>query len=255
MTIRLSVALLTHDEREELTWLLDALAPLRTRDDFEIVVIDDFSQESMLDLLRERGINFQQRQLSNDFAAQRNFAKQACRGDYVLFLDPDEIPSDRLLSSLFPLCSRMEEAGVDACAFPRLNVILDGERPTHHRELALSDDGFEGVDPDYQLRLCRNKATIAWKHTVHEKLSGVKRCFRLAARLDNALIHAKTAKRQSGQNTLYGTIDVFSIRNLAKRLRLRRLAAWLGFVEEPAWVPFDLGELWNGKAAAAGRGA
>ena len=56
----------------------------------EIVVVDDFSSDDTVKKARELGVNIFQRRLNNDFAAQRNFAMEKVKGEWVLFVDADE---------------------------------------------------------------------------------------------------------------------------------------------------------------------
>lgn len=62
----------------------------------EVIVVDDYSQDSTPDVARKLGATAYRRHLNDDFAAQRNFGLEKARGEWVLFVDADE----RVTSSL-----------------------------------------------------------------------------------------------------------------------------------------------------------
>jgi len=62
----------------------------------EIVIIDDFSSDDYLKKISDFKIKVFQRHLDMDFASQRNFGLQKAKGDWILFLDSDEVLSTEL---------------------------------------------------------------------------------------------------------------------------------------------------------------
>lgn len=239
MTIRLSIAILTHDEVTEFGWLMEVLAALDRRRT-EVVVVDDHSGPAMQALLARHATRVAHRALGGDFAAQRNYLTSQCRGEFVLMLDPDEIPSPGLLANLFGLCDALEANRFLACALPRLNILHEGTEPVDARTLSLSDADFQGVDPDYQTRLFRNVPELRWQNRVHERLVGMQQIHRLPVALDCALLHVKARQRQLRQNAFYDVLARYTLRQWAKRLGLRPLAVALGLLKEPVPVPLRL---------------
>jgi glycosyltransferase involved in cell wall biosynthesis len=231
---------MTHNEALELRLLMKALRPLTTREDVEVVIVDDFSDTAMCETFADLGLQPYLRRLNGDFASQRNFLKEKCTGDYVFFLDSDELPAPTVCAKLMTLCDQMESHRVKLCAFPRMNVFSDNQTVRDHQFLDNLAQDYDWSAPDYQTRLCRNEPHIHWMYTVHEKLVGEDICYQLSPKLDNCLIHIKTAKKQASQNRFYDRIDPISIRNIAKRLGLRQLAVLAGIVKEPHWTPIDL---------------
>ncbi|WP_243362028.1 hypothetical protein [Fundidesulfovibrio terrae] len=98
------------------------------------------------------------RRLGNDFAAQRNRMLDACRGDWVLYLDGDE-RLDPALAALLP--SLPELGGCGSFAFPRLGLTPAGVKV-----------GW-GLWPDLQVRLFRRAPDVRFVRPVHERLEGV----------------------------------------------------------------------------------
>ncbi len=114
------------------------------------------------------------RPLAGDFSAPRNAMLGLCRGDWTLFLDADETltPADWL--RIPGLCGQKDAAGWH---FPRLTFYPDQD----HCRMGL------GLWPDYQLRLFRRSAALAFVNPVHERLTGLDGPEALA--LDLALRH------------------------------------------------------------------
>ncbi|MCS7093437.1 MAG: glycosyltransferase family 2 protein [Patescibacteria group bacterium] len=63
----------------------------------EIIIVDDFSQDETLKRIpRLKKVKVYQRRVENDFSAQRNFALERAKFDWVLFVDADEEVSQDL---------------------------------------------------------------------------------------------------------------------------------------------------------------
>lgn len=65
----------------------------------EIIVIDDFSEDKTLEIIErfnEKKIKIYKRELNEDFAAQRNYGISKVKGNWVLFIDADEVVTDSL---------------------------------------------------------------------------------------------------------------------------------------------------------------
>lgn len=87
----ISAIVLTHNSENTIKKTLDSL---RWCD--ELIVIDDYSTDSTREITKKQGAVIYERDLQNDFAAQRNFGLEKANGDWVLFVDSDEIVSDAL---------------------------------------------------------------------------------------------------------------------------------------------------------------
>lgn len=90
----ISAVVLTKNEENN---IVDCIESLLWCD--EIVIIDDYSTDKTLDLLKRIGsdkISVFQRSIAGDFAAQRNFGLQKAKGEWVFFVDADERVSHAL---------------------------------------------------------------------------------------------------------------------------------------------------------------
>jgi glycosyltransferase involved in cell wall biosynthesis len=229
----ISVAMMTHDEAVEFRWLMEALMPALDVID-EIVIVDDFSGPEFTAAVRElektMPLRFVQRALGKNFAAQRNYMKSLCRGRLIFFLDPDELPTGRVLRGLPKILEMMEALDIDACQLPRLNVGLPGDRLAHPQSIDLRDEALTIVWED-QFRMLRNLPHLYWTMRLNEYLTGVRRGYRFPHTLDHALLHCKTQARQDRQWVFYRSIRMrhwSRIKNsIFKRLPWRTKTQWV----------------------------
>lgn len=200
MRPKISLAMMTHNEFEELSRLCGYLAEFR--DSFcEIVVVDDFSTVDLLPLLDGVGAKLYRRPLDRNFSAQRNYLKGKCSGDFIFVLDPDEIPHRNMLCLMNEIIDKMEAVGADACSFPRLNLMVE---PGASDIAPLFDNArLQQQVPDYQVRLIRNLPGISWADRVHERIRGITQAIIMPNSTEFCLLHLKTSQRQAAANELY----------------------------------------------------
>lgn len=162
---RLSVAILAHDEARELAALLEGV----TFAD-EVVVADAESSDDTAEVARRAGAKVVP--VKNDFNLNVNktAATDACRGEWIIFLDPDERVTVELAAAL-QAAAADDDAPYDAYEFPRLNNYF-GRYLKHG-----------GAYPDYQLRLFRRGRARFRCLSVHERLDVDGRVGRLGAPL------------------------------------------------------------------------
>lgn len=93
----LSVVILTKNESRNISKCLNSVAWVD-----EVVLIDDFSTDETLLLAQKNrpDVKIFRRALNGDFAAQHNFGLDKAKGDWVLFIDADEIVSPALRSEI-----------------------------------------------------------------------------------------------------------------------------------------------------------
>lgn len=66
----------------------------------EILVIDDHSTDKTAEIAKKHGAKVITRTLNGDFAAQRNFGLSKAQGDWVLFVDSDEVVPEELQNEI-----------------------------------------------------------------------------------------------------------------------------------------------------------
>ncbi|WP_099827096.1 hypothetical protein [Oceaniglobus indicus] len=122
------------------------------------------------------------RPLDGDFAAQRNFANRATRGDWILHLDTDESIAPDMAALLGHLAAAADHAGLRAVGFPRRNIV---------------DGRVSDLFPDVQYRLIRRD--VKFQGRVHERplpcADGQATTVAQFGTLDHHLTRARIAER------------------------------------------------------------
>ncbi|HEY5330577.1 MAG TPA: glycosyltransferase family 2 protein [Acidobacteriaceae bacterium] len=165
MTPLLSVAIITHNEEQNLPRTLDSVAWAD-----EIIVVDSGSTDRTVEIARSFSATVIARPWPG-FAAQKNFAIAECTGDWVLSLDADEELTPELQQEIRKLFT--ERPLADAFTIRRRNLFLGRW---------IKRGGFY---PDAKLRLFRRGTAQFEDRPVHETIV----FHGTAATLDNDLIH------------------------------------------------------------------
>lgn len=66
----------------------------------EILVIDDNSTDKTIDIAKKHGATVYIRALKDDFSSQRTFAQQKAKHEWILYIDADEVVSEKLQSEI-----------------------------------------------------------------------------------------------------------------------------------------------------------
>lgn len=122
----------------------------------EIIVIDDFSTDATGEILKKSKVKFLQRALQGDFSAQRNFALEQAKSDWILFIDADERVSPDLQNEITNLQNYESKA---AYKIPRRDFWWGTE---------LKYGEVKKVRTSGLIRLVK-KGSGAWEGKVHEE--------------------------------------------------------------------------------------
>jgi len=162
---RLSVVVVTLNEEERLRACLESAAWAD-----ELIVVDALSHDKTVPIAREFTDRVMVRPWPG-FAAQKNFAIDEARGDWILSLDADETVSPELRGEITRVLA--EGGPHDGYRTPRRNIFWD--QWIRHG----------GLWPDWQLRLFRRGRGRFVERIVHESVvvSGS------VGRLEGPLIH------------------------------------------------------------------
>tara|TARA_B100001564_G_scaffold358455_1_gene377171 strand:- start:904 stop:1548 length:645 start_codon:yes stop_codon:yes gene_type:complete len=202
----ISYAITSHNETYELKQLLEFLMVWKNQDEDEVVILDDFSYQSHLDMLQpyidcEFVNKFEQRELNKDFAAQKNYLNSLCTKDYIFQLDADEVPAETLIMNLKALINA--NPTVEMFWIPRINTV-EGITEEHCKMYGYKLDEKGRINfPDPQARLYKNNERIQWVKPVHEILTGAKITTALPFEDDFCIIHNKNIDKQVQQNKFY----------------------------------------------------
>ena len=205
--MKISYSILTHNETDSLEKLLRFLVKRKQPED-EIVILDDYSDDEktkqILDFyVSTHDIAFEQRNLLNDFATQKNYLKSMCSGDYSFNLDADEMISLWLIKNIHGI---VEDNEIDLIYLPRINTV-DGLTQQHAQQWgwSINEEGWVNF-PDWQGRVFRNRPNIKWEKPVHEMLIGFQTYSHLPTEKPFCILHYKTIDKQESQNKKYAGI-------------------------------------------------
>lgn len=202
----ISYAITSHNETYELKRLLDFLMEWKDQEDDEVVILDDFSYQSHLDMLKpyiDCGFvnTFEQRKLKKDFASQKNYLNSICKKEYIFQLDADELPQETLIMNLKAIV--VANPKVEMFWIPRINTV-DGITEEHCKKYGYRLDEKGRINfPDPQARLYKNSEKIKWVKPVHEILTGAKVTTALPFEDEFCLLHTKNIEKQEQQNKFY----------------------------------------------------
>ena len=206
--MKISYSILTHNETVSLMKLIDFLLEHKDEED-EIVILDDYSDNektsAYLDVVCSiHEIKFEQRHLHKDFANQKNYLNNMCKGSYIMNIDADELLTKYFMKNI----KMVLEANptIDLYWVPRVNTV-EGITDEHIQKWGweVNDSGWVNF-PDYQGRLYKKRPNIRWEKPVHERIVGYREHTFLPPEKKWAMIHKKEIERQENQNEFYSKI-------------------------------------------------
>ena len=148
--MKLSVGILTFNSERRIREVLDSVKGIAD----EIVVLDSGSQDRTVEIAESSGARVFFRKFDN-FVNQKNHLLSLCRGEWVLFIDDDEVVSNELAEEI----KRLKSEGAPADGY-YLNVLTNylGKWIRH------------AWYPDWHLRLAKREKCRWVGDGVHESL-------------------------------------------------------------------------------------
>lgn len=115
--MKVSAVVLTKNEANIISRCLQSLSWCD-----EILVIDDNSTDETIKIAQELGAKVITRKLQGDFAAQRNFALRQAQGEWMLFVDADEVVSPELINEIQAVLNQPKD--INEFYIPRKDYFL-----------------------------------------------------------------------------------------------------------------------------------
>lgn len=204
--MKISYAILTHNEGKYIEQLIPFLIENKRKED-EIVVVDDFSTEELtINILKKYkdDIKIYYREFDGDHT-QKNYLNSKCSGDWIFQLDADEIVHTAFIKLLPSLLDSNKDIELFYC--PRINTVSD-LTPEYIKKWGwnVNEKGWVNF-PDFQMRLHKNKPHIKWEGLLHSKIVGFKSYAALPQEKIYCILHLKDLDRQIQQNELYDKIE------------------------------------------------
>ena len=204
--MKISYAILTHNEGEYIAELLTLLTTYK-RDVDEIVIVDDHSNDEKTKFILNDFkdlIKLEYRTFDGDHT-QKNYLNSLCTGDYILQLDADELVKPEFIEMLPQMLKDNNE--IDLFIMPRINTV-EGLTPEYIAKWGwnVNEKGWVNF-PDHQMRLYRNCNWVEWDGLLHSKIKGHKTFVFLPSDELFCILHPKQLDRQVAQNDLYDKIE------------------------------------------------
>ena len=199
--IKLSVALISLNEEENLPKTLNAVKDIAD----EIIIIDSGSTDKTVEIAKQFNAKIFQEDWKG-FTAQKNSLIEKCSGEWILFLDCDEVLSQELAREIQ---TTIQNTSYDGFFINRKTVYL-GKVLNY------------AWQPDLKLRLVRSSAKPQWHGTiVHEKLTIAGK----TAKLKHPLFHYsyKNAFEHFTKSVKYARLSAESYYKRGKKFRVYNL--------------------------------
>lgn len=149
---KVSVVILTKNEEKNIAAVVQNAKKVAA----EVLIVDSGSTDNTVQLAEENGAKVIYRAWDNDFAAQRNFALQHVKTEWVLYLDADERMNDELIVNIAKAVNSNQKA--------MYRLV--------RRNSAFGRDFKYGVlGPDSVVRLFPTEG-VKWESKVHERPVG-----------------------------------------------------------------------------------
>jgi glycosyltransferase involved in cell wall biosynthesis len=142
----LSVIVLTKNDEAIVAKCLESIKD----QDWEIIAVDSYSTDKTLEILKKYKIKAYQNHFT-DFSSQRNYALSLTKGDWILYLDSDEVVTDEFKKEVNSIVSSDHE-NYTAYFVQRSNYFL----------------GKKWSYTDRMQRLFKKEKFISWEGKLHE---------------------------------------------------------------------------------------
>jgi len=192
----LSIAIITKNEEENLKKLLPLIAEYA----LQIVIVDSYSSDRTKEIAKLYTSYFIENTW-NGFVYQKNLALSYCNYDWILSLDADEIPDDKLWKSISEV---IENNQIGAYYLNRFTFYLG----------KLMNFSWQ---PDFQLRFFHKSLDAKWVGDyVHEKLI----LNSTPKKLKGKLIHYsyKNIEHHLSKTIEYAKLGALSLRRKSKKV-------------------------------------
>ena len=174
--MKISLCMIVKDEEGVLARCLDCAVQFVD----EIVLVDTGSSDNTMEIARRYTPRVYEFQWIDDFSAARNYAFSKATGDYILWLDADDVVDDENIGKLEELKESMDPE-VDV-AMLKYNVGFD--------EAGRVNFSY------YRERLVRRSNNYRWQEPVHEHIA----TWGTVRQYDIAITHGKKKRSYSRRN-------------------------------------------------------
>lgn len=195
--MKISYSICVCNESKDLYSLISFLKKVKDQED-EINVLVDSAHvtpqvRSVLEYFKEDIVQ-NERDFDGKFATHRNYHFNLCSGDYIFYIDPDEMPTEVLIKNIKKI---IEETKTDLLYIPRVNICPGFTQEWIEKcKFTLNDMGWINW-PDTQGRIF--KKGLQMKKELHEGIFGATNHVSLNPNPSVALWHIKSVEKQDNR--------------------------------------------------------
>lgn len=208
--MKITYAITVCNEFLEIQTLIRHLLEYKKIQDNIVVLYDEKNGDPEIEtFLRTHSINgefaWHKGKFNGNFAEWKNHLNSLCKGDYIVNIDADELPTLEFMQHIHDIIDLNQ---VDVIRVPRSNKVK-GLTENHIKQWGWNLNERNEVNwPDYQSRVYFNVDRIKWVGKVHESIDGYLTIADLPAELNTTLYfnHIKTIAKQEKQNNYYQTL-------------------------------------------------
>lgn len=167
--MNLTVVSIVYNESENIDRFLSSIYQLAN----EIIIVDSFSNDQTKEIcLRYPNVHFFEKKFEG-YGSQKNYALDLCSGDWILFLDADEIPDDRCKENIMKIVKNSSFSKYDVYAIKLDSIFLGGSIR------------YGGWGDSYRERLFRKGAGEYSNDIIHERFVTEKRIGKLSGKISH----------------------------------------------------------------------
>jgi hypothetical protein len=197
--MKISYAICVCNESKDIYSLISFLKKIKDSED-EINILVDSAHvspqvRSVLEYFKDDIVQ-NERDFDGKFATHRNYHFDKCSGDYIFYIDPDEMPQEVLIQNLKKIIS---ETDSELIYIPRINICpgftqawLDKFRFT------INDMGWINW-PDLQGRIFKNIPSMRMERELHEGFKDTVKKDIVQITPHLALFHIKSVEKQDNR--------------------------------------------------------
>jgi hypothetical protein len=197
--MKISYAITVCNESKELYSLIAFLKKVKDVDDDINILVDTahVSQQvlKVVDFFKD-DIVVNERDFDGDFSEHRNYHITKCKGDYIVIIDSDEMPQEKLIKNLKNI---IQESDAELIYIPRINLAPGFTHEWLDKfKFKINEVGWINW-PDYQGRIFKNIPSIRFTNKLHEDLNCEGKKIGLPMEPSIALWHIKSIEKQDNR--------------------------------------------------------
>jgi hypothetical protein len=197
--MKLTYTIQVCNESRELFSLINFILKVKDTEDVIDVVVDSLHTTDKVKMVLDHfkdNLTVYERPFDN-FCENAIFHNQKATGDYIFYIDADEMPQEGLIKGLKKLLS---EGEIDILFIPRINIHPGLTQDFLTNKLGFNINRCGWINwPDYQGRVYKNSPEITWTNELHTKLTGSDKVNALGAEPELALWHIKSIEKQESR--------------------------------------------------------